>query len=250
MKRFFNVNYLPAAVALCGGIGMVLRLELYLSAVDGKNLLVPGHPLEVLLYGLTGLTMVAIVVFLWPLYGSLRYGDNFGPSKTAAMGSAVGAVGILLGVLTAQPQPDPMFPTWRAVGLIAAPCLLLAGFARLKGKQPNFLLHGAVCVFWLTHLVYYYRGWSIEPQLQDYLFSLLASVALLMFSYYQTAFDVNSGKRRNTLAVGLAGAYFGIVALSGTDVPLLYGGCAVWALTNLCSLTPVRRRPNPVTEGE
>ena len=90
----------------------------------------------------------------------------------------------------------------------------------------------------------------IEPQLQDYLFSLLASVALLMFSYYQTAFDVNSGKRRNTLAVGLAGAYFGIVALSGTEAPLVYGGCAVWALTNLCSLTPVRRRPNPVTEGE
>lgn len=194
--------------------------------------------------------MAAIIVLLWPLFGSLRYSDNFGPSKAAAIGSAVGAAGILLGVLTAQPQPDRLFTLWRAMGLISAPCLVLAGFARLKGKQPFFMLHGAVCVFWLVHLVYHYRGWSIEPQLQDYLFSLMASVALLMFSYYQTAFDVNSGKRRNMLAVGLAGAYFGIAALSGTEAPLVYGGCAIWALTDLCSLTPVRRRPNPVTEGE
>ena len=250
MKQFLKPNYIPAVAAVCGGIGLVLRLELYLSAMDEKGLLIPGHPLEILLLGLTAAVMVFLVVALWPLFGSLRYSDNFPASRTAAIGAAVGAAGMLLGVLLTKTQPDPLFPIWKTMGLIGAVCLLLTGKARLEGKQPNFLLHGAVSVFWLVHLVYHYRGWSINPQLQDYLFSLFASVGFLMFSYYQTAFDVNSGKRRNMMAVGLGSTYFGLVALSGCETPLLYGGCAVWALTNLCSLVPVRRRPNPVTEGE
>lgn len=250
MKQLIKPNLIPPAVAVCGGIGMVLRLQLYASALDEKNLLMAGHPLETLLLGLTAAVMAFIVVALWPLFGSLRYSDNFPASRTAALGAALGAAGMLLGVFTAETQPDPLYPAWKTVGLIAAVCLLLTGVARIQGRQPNFLLHGAVSVFWLVHLIYHYRGWSVEPQLQNYLFSLLASVGLLMFSYYQTAFDVNSGKRRNMMAVGLGGAYFGIVALSGCETPLLYGGCAIWALTNLCSPEPVRRRPNPVTEGE
>lgn len=250
MKSFIKPKIIPAIVAACGGLGFLLRLELYLSAVDEKNLLIAGHPLEVLLFGLTGAVLAFIVVALWPLYGSLRYADNFPASRTAALGCAVGAVGMVLGVLLTGTQADPMYPLWKIMGLVGGVCLLLTGWARKEGRQPNFLLHGAVSVFWLVHLVYNYRPWSINPQLQDYLFSLLASVGFLMFSYYQTAFDVGSGKRRNMLAVALGGAYFAMVALSGCETPLLYGGSAVWMLTNMCSLVPVRRRPNPVTEGE
>ena len=250
MKQFVKPKMIPAIVAACGGVGLVLRLELYASALDEKNLLITGHPLDIALVGFTGAVMAFLVVALWPLYGSLRYADNFHASKAAAAGCVAGAVGMLLSVLLTKTQPDRLFAVWKIMGLLSAVCLLLTGWERLRGKQPNFLLHGAVTVFWLVHLIYNYRGWSVEPQLQNYLFSLMASVGFLMFSYYQTAFDVNSGKRRNMLAVGLGGAYFALVALSGCETPLLYGGCAVWALTNLCSLTPVRRRPNPVTEGE
>lgn len=250
MKQLFNIKYLPAAVAVCGGVALLLRLELYLSAVDEKGLLIPGHPLWVLLVGLTAAVMVGIVICLWPLYGSLRYGDNFSASRWAALGSAIGGIAMMLAVALSQPQPGKLYLAWKALGLLGGLCLMGAGYLRLQGRRPNFLLYGTVCVFWLLHLVSHYRAWSVEPQLPDYLFSLLASVALLMFSYYQTAFSVGSGKRRNMLAVGLAGAYFGIAAMYGSDTPLLYGGSALWALTNLCSLVPVRRRPNPVTEGE
>ena len=80
MKQFLKPNYIPAVAAVCGGIGLVLRLELYLSAMDEKGLLIPGHPLEILLLGLTAAVMVFLVVALWPLFGSLRYSDNF-PEK-------------------------------------------------------------------------------------------------------------------------------------------------------------------------
>lgn len=250
MKKYLNSKYLPAVIAIFGGIGLVLRLELYASAMDGKDLLIPGHPLELLLLGLTAAVLVLIVIAVWPLYGSLRYSDNFPASATAAAGSVAAAVGIVLTVLLAQEQPGRLYQLWKLLGLLCGPCLVLAGYCRLQGKRPFFLLHGAVSVFWLLHLICHYQGWSVNPQLQDYLYPLLASVALLMFSYYQTAFDVGSGKRRTLLAVGLAGAFFGIVSLSGSDTPLLYGSFALWALTNLCSLIPVRRRPKPVAEGE
>lgn len=250
MNKYLKSKYLPVLVAALGAVGLVLRLELYVSAMDGKNLLIPGHPLELLLLGLTAAVMGIIVIAGWPLYGSLRYSDNFPASPAAAVGSVAAGVGIAVTVLLAQTQPGKLFMLWKVLGLLCGPCLVVAGYRRLQGKRPHFLLHGAVSVFWLLHLICHYQGWSVNPQLQDYLYPLLASVALLMFSYYQTAFAVGSGKRRTLLAVGLAGAYFGIVSLSGSDTPLLYGSCAVWALTNLCSLTPVRRRAKPVAEGE
>lgn len=250
MKQFIKPNRIPVIVAACGTVGFLLRLQLYACALDEKNLLPAGHPLEVLLLGLTAAVLAFLIVTLWPLYGSLRYGDNFPASQAAALGSVLGAVGMLASVLLAEARTDGLYSLWKTLGLLSGVCLLLTGRARLEGKQPNFLLYGVVSVFWLVHLVYNYRAWSINPQPQDYLFSLLASVGMLMLSYYQTAFAVGTGKRRNMLAVGLGGAYFAMVAVSGCEMPLLYGGSAVWALTNLCSLVPVRRRPNPVTEGE
>ena len=46
------------------------------------------------------------------------------------------------------------------------------------------------------------------------------------------------------LATGLMAAYLGCAALSGSDYLILYFGCAVWALTDLCSLTPKPKQEN------
>lgn len=250
MKPILKSKTLPFLIAALGGVGALLRLQLYAAAVDEKNLLIPGHPLELLLLGLTAAVAAVIVVGVWPLYGSTRYPDNFGPSVPGAIGSVLAGLGIALTVLLAENDGGRMYYVWKGLGLLSAPCLVMAGFCRLRGKRPQFLLHGVVCVFFLLHMICHYRTWSTNPQLQDYLFSLLACVALTAFAYYQTAFDAGSGKRRSQLAAGLMGAYLSLVALSGTDAPLLYGGCAIWALTDLCSLTPVRRRQKAVKEGE
>ena len=39
-------------------------------------------------------------------------------------------------------------------------------------------------------------------------------------------------------------AYLGYAALSGSGYLILYFGCAVWALTDLCSLTPKPKQEN------
>lgn len=250
MKTILKSKSLPFLIAALGGVGLLLRLQLYAAAVDEKNLLIPGHPLEYLLLGLTVAVAVVIVVSVWPLYGSTRYGDNFGPSVPAFIGSVLAGAGIVLTVLLAESQDGYLYQVWKLLGLLSGACLAAAGTCRLRGKQPHFLLHGVVCVFLLLHMICHYQTWSTNPQLQDNLFSLLGCVALAIFAYYQTAFDAGAGKRRSQLAVGLMGAYLSLVSLSGTDAPLLYGGCAIWALTDLCSLTPVRRRPKAAREGE
>ena len=60
----------------------------------------------------------------------------------------------------------------------------------------------------------------------------------------RTAFDAGMGRRRMQLATGLMAAYLGYAALSGSGYLILYFGCAVWALTDLCSLTPKPKQEN------
>ena len=89
-----------------------------------------------------------------------------------------------------------------------------------------------------------YGIWCSNPQLQDYWLDLSASALMALFAFYEAAFDVGLGRRRMQLATGLMAAYLGCAALSGSGYLILYFGCAVWALTNLCSLTPKPKQEN------
>ena len=76
---------------------------------------------------------------------------------------------------------------------------------------------------------------------------MAASIALSLFAYYQTAFDVELGNRRMQLGMGLLGSFFCLAAAAGSEDRMLYLGGAVWMLTNLCSLTPM---PEPEPENK
>ena len=73
-------------------------------------------------------------------------------------------------------------------------------------------------------------------------FDFFDSVAFALLA--APAFDVGLGRRRMQLATGLMAAYLGYAALSGSGYLILYFGCAVWALTDLCSLTPKPKQEN------
>ena len=124
---------------------------------------------------------------------------------------------------------------WYYLGLAAPVCLLLAGIARLLGKKPFFLLHVVVCLFFMVHIVARYQLWSANPQLQDYVFSLLGAMALLLFSLYTAAGEAGCGNERMRLGTGLAAIYLCLAELAGTACPALYLGGTIWVLTELCS---------------
>lgn len=250
MKNLRKPQNLPRLTVGLGVLGFVLRWTLYAVTVDEKNLLPMGHPLEILLWLVTAAAVGLILTTVWKLDGSDRYADNFQPSVAAAVGHFAAAAGILVTVLLSGAEMSgAIAKVWRVLGFLSVPALILAGANRMQGKQPMFLLHMVACLFLVLHIVNHYQSWSGNPQLQDYVFSLFGSMTLMFFAFYQAAFDAGSGKRRMQLAMGLLAVYLCCVALSGGEYPLLYLGGAVWAATDLCSLTPVPRQ-DPKAESE
>ena len=239
MKNLLKSKFLPAGILLLGAVGFLLRLGLYAVGLDQKGLLPGGHPLETGLWVVTAAALALVIAASWNAKGSDRYGDNFGPSLSGALGNILMAAGILLTVLLNQPKmPNLLGSLWKLLGFVSAPCLVAAAFARVQGKQPFFLLHMSACLFLLLHIVNHYQAWSGNPQLQDYLFPLLGTMALVFFGFYTAAFAVGSGRRRMLLGMGLAAVYLCAVSLSSGAYSFLYLGGIVWVLTNLCPLEP------------
>ena len=242
MTHLLRSKFLPALTMLLGMVGFALRRGLYAVALDGKGLLQKGHPLELALWTVTAAAMALVTAVAWNGKGSNRYEDNFGPSLPGALGNILMAAGILLTVLLNQPKmPNLLGMLWKLLGFVSAPCLVAAAFGRVQGKRPFFLLHIAACLFLVFHIVNHYQAWSGNPQLQDYLFCLLGTMALMFFGFYTAAFAVGSGSRRMLLGMGLAAVYLCAVSLSSGEYPFLYLGGIVWVLTNLCLPEPARQ---------
>lgn len=248
MKKYWNTKNLPYAVAGMGLAGLVLRLCLYTFAVDEKNLLTANHPLEIALWVLAAVAAVLVVTVVWKLDGSNRYADNFTPSASAAVGAFALAVGILATVL-ADWGTAGIGLARNLVGVLAAASLIVTGISRWKGRRPLFLFHLTVCVFFALQNVSHYQSWSGNPQFQDYVFSLWASLTLMLFAFYQASFDVGSGRRRMQLSMGLLAGFCGLTAMAGSQEPILYLTGSIWAFANLCTLEPVPRQKNPGAEA-
>ena len=249
MKTKLNVKNLPLLTAGMGLLVLLVRAALLLLGEDKKGLLIPAHPLNILVWVLTACAAVLITAAVLGLDGSPKYSDNFAPSTAAAIGCFAMAGGIAVAVLLNWSTWSRLELIRNIFGLLAVPALVMLGLHRWKGKQPFFLLHGTVCLYLILYAVSHYQLWSSRPQMQHWFFDMAGVICLTLFAYFQTAFDVSMGSRRKQLAAGALAGFFCLAALAGGADRMLYLGGAVWALTNLCSLTPApRRRPNPITE--
>lgn len=235
MKKRFNGNLLPLLVLLLGIAGCCLRLGLYARGIDARGLLVRLHPLELLLWLTTAVTVALVLLAVRRLGGGNAYDVNFPYSLWASLGHILLAAGILLTVLTHAPAlPGPVGKLWKVLGVVSAPLLFYAAFARVLGKRPNFLCYVVSSIFFAFHLVCHYRTWCSDPQLQNYLFTFAGTIGLMLLAYEQAAFCTGSGSRRRLLTAGLLTGYLCLVNLAATQYVYLYLGGAIWALTGLC----------------
>lgn len=225
---------ITGTAALLGLVALVLRRQLYGVALDEKGLLLRGHPLSLALLVLTAAVMLLIVLCIC----RLRIPENHIPAGMAAgFGHAAMAAGILSVVLPGMPMMRGYLGTvWQWLAMGSPVCLLAAGAVRLWGKKPFFLLHMLPSLFFAVHIVNHYQGWSGNPQLQDYVFALLATVALVLFSFYNAAWEAGCGSRRMVLVTGQAAVYLCLAELGHSSEPLLYLGGSIWAATDLLSL--------------
>ena len=219
-----------------GLAALVLRWQLYRTAVDEKGLLVRMHPLGLVLMALTAAVLLMIYVTVRKQEEAAVFTDRSPRSIPAALGHAVMAGMILTTVLAGGPQTSGYLATvWECLGRAAFPCLVLAGTDRLRGRKSFFLLHVVPCLFFVVHIVSHYQSWSGDPQMQDYVFALLGAMALMFFGFYTAAMEAGCGSRRMRLGMGLAAIYLCLAEMAHSAYPLLYLAGMIWVMTDLHS---------------
>lgn len=234
----FSKSALPALVSGMGLLACLLRSGLYFFGTDEKGLLVAGHPLEIALWLLTAAAAVLVMLQIRKLGGNHPYAANFPAGIFSGIGCFVFAAGIFLTVVNQLYAYSTLESLRNILCLLAVPALAVVAVCRKLGKRPFFGFHAIICLALTLHTISCYRIWCSHPQLQDAFFPLMGCLLLMLFSYQQTAFDVDMGSRRIQLGAGLLAAFACFAAIPESQTPLLYLTGGIWTLTNLCALTP------------
>lgn len=220
----------PALMVLLAVLGFGLRWLVYATAVDGKNLIVGGHPAVIALWVLTAAALALAA------YGARKEPEtapSYAGHAPAFLGH--GLLGVAIGMtvlLNPLPMPGPLALIWKVLGLAAPVCLLAAGFERMRGKVPFFALYAAPSLFFTVHVVAHYQRWCANPQFTDYAFALLASVALALNCYQHAAFGADMGRRKMLTLTALAAVYLCGAEMASSLYPYLYLGGALFCLTD------------------
>ena len=240
MNKLFKPTQLPWFTLIAGIIGCSIRAWLYATGIDSKGLLLSQHPGQFLIWGFTGVVMILLILGTKDLIQAPKYGFNFPAQTVSAVGAALAALGILIASITQLGSFGDSFALADILlGFLSAAALGFLGYCRLKGKHPTVIFHAVICVYLMVHLICQYRLWSADPQIQNYAFSLLSSVCIMLSNFYSAAFDANEGKRRPHTFFHMASVYFCIVSAPYCEDPLFYLSMALWMFTDLCNLTPM-----------
>ena len=246
MKKYLNPKILPIVVTVLGMVGFLLRLWTMQGGPDPEQGLYPVATLAwTLLWIVTAITGAAIIFLTRPLGEPVKYNQNFPGSLLAAVGSLVAAVIMVLGGVQSFNGQDTVSFITGLLGLIGGLGMGLVAYTRMKGTKPNFFAHGVVCLYLALRTFNECKLWSNEPQLGLFIFTFLSQICAMLAAYQLCAFDVDLGKRRASLFWSLMAVYLCLVALPSTEDLPFTCGLAVWLLTNLCSLQPVKKRRAP-----
>ena len=230
MKNKFRRNALLVFTVLMGVAGYMMRSGLYASGLDRKNLLVRGHPLEAALWAFSGAMVLLILLEL--LHRPRETAPVPGTVLIPALGHLLAGGGIFLTVLWySRDVSSPLASVWKAAGLLCGPAFLWGAVSLLRRRRPFFGIYGLGCVFFALHLICHYQVWCSDPQLQNYVFSFLGILLLMLYAYYRCAFCVSGGVSPLMRGAGLLAGYCCLVALVNDPYPLLLVGCCAWVLT-------------------
>lgn len=225
-------NYLPVGALLLGMECQHLRRLLYSEYLDSIGVLETGTALEWIVYALTALSLLLFAIAA----RKPRELDVSASPLISALGQLIGGLGLGWTALRYSGEmPGFLGTLWKILGILSALCLLWAAVCTLRKTQIQFLVLLIPCLFWLTHLIDNYRGWSGQPQLQSYLFALLGTMAMTLFSYYTAAEAVGMGKPRMHTFTALCAGFLCLAAmLPGAEkTQLLFMTSALWAVSGL-----------------
>ncbi len=220
---------------VCGVAGMLLRLVMMIYGCDTKGLLSSGH------FSIVACWVIALGYLAGLVFGVRGLGERGSYEQLFSASPLCGGVGIAAGGMLAAVSLTDTFVAIKILGVIAGACMVYTGVCRFSGKKPYYMFHFMVCLFFIVKLVLNYRGWSADPQLQDYAFQMLACVLLMLAAYYRASADAGCTDPRKLAFTCLAACFMCVVSLSDPETPLYYGACGLWALGSVGRLEPIQR---------
>ena len=216
------------AAPILGLLAALSRNGLYQAGMDERGLLTPGRPEVIYLAVLTLAAVVLCFLNKEPEESRFRAGDSY--------------IWFAAALLWPQSLPDTaastmrlLFALSRYIGALLAAAL--AYFAYRK-KKPVFGLSAGLCICFILRLVASYQVWSRDPQIQDYIFALLACLCLTAFFYQQTALEAGLGSKIWRLRFAFLGCYLCFAASVDTEVNCFYTYAAFGLLTEALAPAP------------
>lgn len=220
-----KTNLLVAAPIL-GIVAMLVRGMMYSYCIDDRGLLMTGRP-EVIY--LAVLTLAAVVLcFL------IQEPEKTRPSHAIPYTWFATAMLWPQSVSSAGAMKHLLIVSQAAGAVLAAATVYFA----IQKKKPVFGLSAGLCVCMILRLVASYQVWSRDPQIQDYIFALLACLCLTAFFYQQTALEAGLGSKIWRLRFAFLGGYLCFAASVDTELNCFYTYAAFGLLTEALAPAP------------
>ena len=174
---------------------------------------------------------------------------HFAPTPLASVGFFVQAVGFGIAAWTLLSYTTLALRTATGIlGILSALCAAVAGIYAIRGYRTHPLFFCPGSLFFVCFLFCRYQQWSAEPQLQNYAFQLLASIFLMMTSFYRASLELSGGKLRGYVFCNQTSLFFCCLSLTTSLWPF-YLATGIWTVTDLISLRAVRpakpKNPQP-----
>ena len=239
MKKFPHPKWILPAVFGAGVAGCLLRLWLFATGIDEKNLLKTEHPANAAVLLLTAFVLLGLFLWLRCPLKKRAYRKLFPASPLAACGCWIAAVSIALTDISELNGISDRFTGLSLlISLAAIAALIFLGLRRWRGEHPNPVLHGVVTVYLMLHVVSQYRVWSSETQLQIYFFQLMASLFLMLSTYHRAAVDAGFGKLKTYLFFQYGAIFFCLAAVCSQQA-VFYMAMGLWlALADCRPVSP------------
>ncbi len=239
MKNKNTLLWLLLCVPIPGAAGAALRYWLFATGIDEKGLIIADHPAQLLIWVLTLVVAIALVIATWNLKGTADYRSNFPRSILGAAGFLLAAAAAAVTLMPRlQSAMEPLNIAGLALGGASVLSLLVLAVFRYLGKRPNPIFLMITCAWLMVDLVLMYRQWSATPQVQNYCFSLLANVCVMLSVYYSATFAADMGNRQMHSLFHLLAVFFCIVSLPQCESPLYFALMCAFMMLDICALNP------------
>ena len=203
-------------------------------AYDWKGLFDWGHPAAEGLVWVSGLFLLGLCLLTWTW---VREEDRVGLGS----GWLRGSLSVLAGVLLALDMSHGLSSIPRGyllTALLAGAAMILGGMWQMLGKSSRGLFPGAVCLFYLSSLLYSYRIWGANSHLERFLFPLVGGIGAMIFALHRAEAEAGTSRRRRSVISGYTAIFCAVIAMAEPSSRIFALSVILWTLGNLCPIDP------------